>query len=454
MNKNLHATLQNIEESIGKGKYEQALSGCQDAIKVDPESKVALYDYGFVLYKLGRDEEAIPFFEKALARDPEYEKAIHGLLVTCITTGNHDRAHDICRKMIEKNPNDHFAYHNIASYKKYGSESDEDVKLLRKSLAREDLNEDARIGILFSLAKIYSDLKKYDDAFSYCDEANKLFAKKHPFKDKDYFQKTADSYKKTFTKDFFSERKGFGNNTSLPLFIVGMPRSGTTLVEQILTRNEKIFSKGELSLAADFSGSVQKLLNSNISYPGCLLSASRKFTRNLADLYLSELKKSATGAIFIIDKMPHNFWHLGFISLLFPNAKIIHCKRNVLDTGVSNYFCRYTYGNEFSYSLEGIGCYYKIYDDLIRHWHKNLLSPIHDISYEALVENPEDEIRKLTDFCGLEWGDIYLEQNTKNRQRIETASAWQARQPIYTASSGRWKNYEKHLAPLKKALEE
>jgi hypothetical protein len=232
-----------------------------------------------------------------------------------------------------------------------------------------------------------------------------------------------------------------------------MPRSGTSLAEQILASHPDVFGAGELPVVNRMVDQLATVLDTSIPYPECLKYLDNHTLEQLASEYLEEAQLKSNDEQFITDKMPSNFMHLGFISLMFPNARIIHCTRDPLDTCLSCYFQNFTGEHPYAYSLTSLGKFYRMYEKLMEHWSKVIPNPIFELSYEKVVVNPEQEIRSMVDFCGLEWDDKCLDFH-QTKRTVATASHSQVRQKIYTSSVGKWRSYEKHLDELCSALEQ
>ena len=255
-----------------------------------------------------------------------------------------------------------------------------------------------------------------------------------------------------FSGAFFERAAGLGSGSDRPVFIVGMPRSGTTLVEQIISSHPRAAGAGELP---DIPWLIQRLpaeLGSGAGYPGCVEALDRESVQRLAGSYLDRLGLVSATTDRVTDKLPMNYMHLGLIAVLFPNAVIVHCKRDPMDTCLSCYFQNFSRDLGFCFDLEDLGFYYRHYETLMAFWAEVLPLCIHDVAYEDLVKNPEDVSRGLIEACGLEWDPRCLSPH-KNRRPVKTASSWQVRQPLYKTSVARWKRYEKHLGPLKSSLD-
>jgi hypothetical protein len=230
-----------------------------------------------------------------------------------------------------------------------------------------------------------------------------------------------------------------------------MPRSGSTLVEQIVASHPNVFGAGELPHFHRTAVELPAIQNTTTSYPECAALMNDSTVARLADEYLTHLDALSPHADRVTDKMPENFQHLGLISLLFPHARVIHCQRDPLDTCLSCYFLDFTGWLPFTYDLTKLGQYYQQYLRLMAHWRTALPTPVLEVRYEDLVADKEAVSRRMIAFCGLDWDDACLAFHETDRP-ILTASHWQARQSIYKSSVGRWRRYEQHLGSLKQAL--
>jgi hypothetical protein len=236
-----------------------------------------------------------------------------------------------------------------------------------------------------------------------------------------------------------------------PIFIVGMPRSGTSLVEQILASHPDVAAAGELEVMDDVERRAASIIGGRGGYPKCLRGATASEMTALADHYLGVIADIAKGARFVTDKLPINYERLGLIERLFPNARIVHTTRYALDTCLSCYFQNFGNTHTYSSNLRALGEVYRIYERLMAHWHATLSIRILDVSYEDLVSDPEQAVRTLLEFCDLPWDPRCLDFH-KSTRYVNTASYDQVRQPIYQSSVGRWKHYESHLGELIDAL--
>jgi tetratricopeptide (TPR) repeat protein len=334
---------------------------------------------------------------------------------------------------------------------RYQNAAEPDVKEIFALLQKPDTSPENKEHLLFTLGKVYDDCGLYDEAFEYFRQANEI-RNTSVFYNVDAVTKLTDGIIEVFSPNFLSQKFAFASESKLPLFIVGMPRSGTTLLASILSNHPAIATAGELPDMADYAMRLGELLKSGTPYP----QAARQVTPTAASHTIHEYERrlqrdAKAGAAYVIDKNPLNFRHLGFIAMLFPQAHIIHCTRDPLDTCLSNYFTRFPLSLDYAFDLRNIGHFYREYARLMEHWRKIPALKILDVSYEDLILRTEPAARRMLDFLGLAWDARCLAPHT-NPNPIETASDWQVRQPIYQQSLERWRHYEKHLGPLKEAL--
>jgi hypothetical protein len=236
------------------------------------------------------------------------------------------------------------------------------------------------------------------------------------------------------------------------VFIVGLPRSGTSLIEQIVSAHPDAYGAGELNDIPEIATLIPKLFGDKIGYPQCIRLLKKRHLEELSSRYLRRLETLNTDAKRITDKLPLNFLNLGLISLLFPRARIIHCRRDPMDNCLSLYFNHFSGIHEFAYNLEDLGFYYREYLRLMKHWKKALDLPITDISYEELITDPDANLRKIVSACGLDW-DPRCATYYESGRYVHTISHADVTRPLYGSAIGRWMNYEKHLKPLQEALQ-
>lgn len=352
--------------------------------------------------------------------------------------GNLKEAEHWLAKSMALRPESSLPYVELAVTRKF---SPEDQPLVDKmeSLSGGNLAIQQRRGLEFALGKVYADLQAYDEAFRHYKDANDLVRQLVPFDIENYRSKVGRLIN-TFSTEFVS-RIPPGSDSSVPILIVGTPRSGTTLTESIVSSHSTTAGAGEVDYWNRVMPHVMDAVAKGREIPESL-------SRRIADEYLMFLRQHSREASRITDKMPGNYQHLGVIHAIFPNAKIIHTKRHPIDACLSIYFQNFSNTHAYKWDLGSLAMWYEQYQRLMAHWRTVLpTGGLYEIQYEKLVEDQEGESRKLLDFLGLDWEDEVLEFHKQDRS-VFTASKWQVRQPVYKTSKERWRAYEKHLGPL------
>jgi tetratricopeptide (TPR) repeat protein len=319
--------------------------------------------------------------------------------------------------------------------------ADEAIELLENALNRPGISIAEQRALHFSLTKICDKAKQFDRAFGHAEIANRL---KNASFDSAAHAVETQRLMSVYSATAVSSLRKSSTRSELPLFIVGMPRSGTSLLEQILSCHSKVYARGETT-------DVRRLTEKISYYPDGVRDIRQETIDRMAAEYLTRLHELAPEATRVTDKLPGNYRFLGFISQLFPATRILNCRRDPRDVCLSNYFTEFNTGHVHSYNLESLAQVQKEYEELMVHWKSVLSIPILDVQYEQLVANPREWVERILSFCGLEWEDACLDFHQSKRQ-VVTASYDQVRQPLYTKSVARWKNYEKHLAPVSRIL--
>jgi tetratricopeptide (TPR) repeat protein len=456
----------------------------REALRLDPDLNAAYSDLWLVLTRLNDLDGALEAGRAAVQREPANARAHTNLAVACDAFGElgaslghyraaaelepenpvmqknlgtaylemDDRAAaERCyREATRLRPDYAEACASLAQLRKYISPDDADAVCIRDLLASQKVPEEERAQLHFALGKIYDDCGLYELAFEQFSLGNGLENRKYSFKPADLRERVS-RLTEFFRSGFFDENAGIGSESESPVFVVGMPRSGTTLVEQIIATHPRAFGAGELLWLNEAEKGACSYFKSAQSYPDCLASAPAKKLAALASQYLGYTGRLSSGAERVVDKLPANFLRIGLIRLLFPNAKVIHCRRNPQDTAVSIYANLFSGSIHWGYDLFNIGAYYAEYQRLMAHWHAVLPGWILDVQYENLVREPEVQSRRLVDFAGLPWDPACVKFHD-NRRRVRPASCQQVRQPMYTGSLGRGARYKAFLEPFEKAL--
>ncbi len=406
-----------LERQSRVGEAEAAYRG---ALGLAPALAGTHMNLGNVLKSQGRMPEAEQAYRAALALQPGYAQAYANLVTTKKYTSG-----------------------------KYTSGDDADRTSMLELLRSCDLPDADAVHLHFALGKIDDDRGEYDAAFAHYREGNRIKRQSTGFSASD-FSAHVGRLIHTFDAALFARGDMLGARSELPVFIIGMARSGTTLVEQILSSHPAVHGAGELDRLAELAAGLST--GGCRGYPQATRELDDASAQRLAREYEARLRRDApAGVQRASDKMPSNFLRLGLIALLFPQARVIHCRRDPLDVCLSIFFQEFSTGNDFAYDLTDIGWYYRQYERLMAHWRGVLPLKIFEIQYEDLVADTEAKTRALIEFLDLPWDQRCLAY-TENRRPIQTGSIWQARQPIYASSVRRWRNYEKHLGPLKEAL--
>ena len=427
--------------------YDKARKYLDRLLEANPDHVGALFQKCLVLQEQGALGEARDVLTRIVDADPEHAGAHNLLGVVSQALGHLDEAVRCFRCAISIEPLFAEAHRNLALARRH-VEVDEDVRRTRRLMDIE-MNEVATMHAEFDLAKIDDDLGEIDDAFMHLSRANRLKRRSIQYdvgQDRIFFERL----KRTFDPAFFSMRQGWGEDDTTPIFIVGMPRSGTTLVEQIIASHPRAWGAGE---TLDLDRLLWANRGSDQPQAWCetMASLAKDDMRKLAADYLTALKRSALGADRITDKTPGNFHYIGMIRVMLPRAKIVNCIRNPLDMCFSCFQTYFTRGIHFAYELRELGIYYRLYAGLMEHWRTTLPGFVYDLRYEQLLHDQETETRNLLEFCGLEWDSACLDFHRTERP-VQTASVVQVRQPIYQSSIGRAARYANHLGPLRDAL--
>jgi len=433
------------------GDIEAAISAGEKAVSLLPDNAIAHCNLAQAYDAWKSYDSAYKHYQKAAELLPNHPGIQLALATAYVGFGNTKAASECYRKVIKLYPEDVESYRQLARINKFTSTDHEDVQKLKAILSESWLNDEGRASILSALGKIYQDCKLYDDAFAYYEQANKLQETLSDFVP-EVFADYITSLIKVFDSEILSEKRTLGNVSKAPVFIVGVPRSGTSLVEQILSSHHDVFGAGELTWIGLAAEALPGYLKAATPYPECTQTLTKSNINELTEKYLNYLHSLSGKESRITDKMPNNFLQLGLIHILFPNARIIHCRREPRDACTSM-FCQYfPGGHAISHDMFKLGVFYKQYQRLMAHWRTALpTGTMIEVDYEELVSNQEAESRRLIDFIGLEWDDACLDFYKKKRL-VYTASANQVTKPIYTSSINRWKRYEKHLQPLEDGL--
>jgi tetratricopeptide (TPR) repeat protein len=439
------------EQHWKAGRQSDAAALCRAVLRARPDHPPALHLLGVVTYQGGDFPGAIDLIRRAIAGDGTSALYHHNLGGICREQGDLAAAYAEFDRAIALQPREPAHYLNIANLKKFSAE-DAHLAMMQK-LAREvrSLPAAAQIQLHFALGKAYDDLRQYEKAFHHLRQGNTLKRQQLRY-DEAKMHSVFERVRSLFDRGLLQARSGAGCLSPVPVFVVGMPRSGTTLVEQILASHPAVYGAGEIQ---DFGRLLSQLVTTPagvFEYPERAAALPAGDLHALGRRYFEGLRRRAAGAARIVDKMPSNFVYLGMIHLALPRARIIHIRRNPLDSCLSCYSRLFIEGLPYTYDLAELGRYYRLYAMLMAHW-REVLPPdrLIEVDYEAIIADVAAEARKIVEFCGLPWDDRCAAFHQTDRP-VRTASVVQVRQPIYRSSEGRWRAYRKHLGPLIAAL--
>ncbi len=430
-----------------QGKLDAARARFETVSALMPRSAEAHNNVANMLTALGRFDEAAQRYEQALAVRPDFAEAHNNLGNIFRIQGHVPQAMAQYDRAIALQPDYTEPYFGRSALKTFRP-GDADLAALEAVAAKSDhLPGRKMLNINFALAKALDDVGQYDRAFEHLLQGNAIKHREAVY-DEAGEKQTFRLVREVFDSKLLERFAGAGDPSPAPIFILGMPRSGSTLVEQILASHPQVQAAGELPNLSQVAAGVIDTTGRPVPYPNYIPALQAADFRRLGHAYLAGLPKPQAGKIRITDKMPNNFLYVGLIHLILPNARIVHTMRNPVDTCLSCFSRLFTSGQTFSYDLGELGRYWRQYSDLMDHW-RTVLPPgaILDVRYEDVVGNLEEQARRLVDFCGLPWDASCLSFH-KTKRPIATASDMQARQPLYRSSVERWRHYEPHLGPL------
>lgn len=408
-----------------------------------------------VLFRLGKlnqqrelYEKAEDYFQKAFKHDRTMVTALVNHAKVCAALGNSEMALNLFRRAREIRPSYGEAHYGIALLNK-DEISANDISLMEKACQSRQINSHDKAYLCYALGKVNDDQKKYEKAFEYFSEANRLKRETFPVfynidQDASYFEKI----KQVFDNKFINSMNPQQNKSITPVFILGMPRSGTTLAEQILASHSQVYGAGELEEINNLVNEIQARTGKR--FPEAIEKLTDSDWAALADQYIDNVSRK-TAAKFVTDKRPYNFRYIGLIAKIFPNSKIIHCQRNPIATCFSIYRYHFSLTEPYATDLVDLGNYYVMYQDIMAFWEQQLPGRIFNLRYENLIKDPAEEIRAMLDYCDLPFEESCLEFFQTDRS-VNTPSAAQVRQPLYTSAMEHWQHYEKQLQPLKTAM--
>jgi tetratricopeptide (TPR) repeat protein len=436
---------------LKRHKHVRAREEMEKLLKTDPDNRFYRTTHATVCTGFGDYAQALPLYREILAETPNDPELHLSIAHALKTLGRTQEAIESYRAAAAVRPHYGEAYWSLANLKTYRF-TDAEIARMRAAEGSANIQQVDRYHMCFALGKALEDRGEYAESFAFYERGNALKKTECRYRPEP-LERNARLQASLCTREFFAARQGVGCPDSSPILIVGLPRSGSTLIEQILSSHSRVEGTMEL---ADIARLVQDLrgreeTDSTPRYPGVLAELAAEDFSRLGERYLSDTRVYRKGKPFFIDKMPNNFRHLGLIHLMLPNAKIIDARRDPIACCFSNYKQLFASGQQFTYSFEDIARYYRMYVELMAHWDDALPGRILRIQHEGVVDDLEGNVRRILEFCELEFEPGCVEFY-KTERTVHSASSEQVRRPIYREGIDQWRNYEGWLGPLKEAL--
>ncbi len=431
------------------GRIEEAAAGAKYLIKIEPENPQSWIVLAGIATRLLRQEEALAAYERAAQLKPQEVRLQMSIGHVLKTLGRRSESEAAYKAAIAMQPDLGEAYWSLADLKNYHF-SDAEVAQMQEQLGRAGIARSDEAQFLFALGKALEQRHQYPDAFAAYARGNAIRRLDAPF-DIAQFEQRCDRIRSAFDAEFFATVRGSGNPSRAPIFIVGLPRSGSTLIEQILASHSRIEGTMELPHILNFVREFDDLVPSRDGYPQTVRSVAVERFEQLGSRYLHETAPLRSGKEHFTDKLPNNFSHIGLIRAILPRAILIDARRHPMDACFSTFKQHFAEGQTFSYDLDDLGRYYRCYLSLMDHWDEVLPGAVLRVQYEELVRDPDTQIRRLLDHCGVEFETACLSFHETKRS-VRTASAEQVRRPIYTSGVAYWKHFETQLEPLRRSL--
>ncbi len=432
-------------------KVDEAIEAFERVVQLEPLRPNGYVSVGTIHAMVGNHDAALGAFEKALNIDPRNFGALSGKGHVLKTIGRQEEAIASYRECVKQNPDHGETWWSMANLKTFRFD-DADVDNMLQRVARESLVEEQRTNFHFALGKAFEDREDYDRAFEQFALGNANRRQREIY-DPVQTADLHDQFIETFSRDFLASHRDAGCPSNAPIFIVGLPRSGSTLIEQILASHPDVEGTHELPDLGRVARSLGTGRDDRLAYPRVVKELTDDELRAAGEDYLkrTERHRELTTPRFT-DKLPNNFVHVGFLKLVLPNAKIINARRHPLDSCLGSFKQLFARGQPFTYDQFELAEFYLEYQRLMDHWHLVLPGKVLDVQYEQVVDDLENEVRRILDYCELPWNDACL-RFYETRRAVKTASSEQVRQPIYASSKHLWRRYEKHLGPMIEILQ-
>ena len=426
-----------------RDKRMEAIAAYQKVVQLDPDNAAAWGGLGSAYAIAMYPDKSAEAYAKSIALKPNVPNVLMGQAHVLKTLGDQAEALKSYRAAIKIKPEFGEVYWSMANLKIFQFE-EEEVSSMLQQLESDNLTESEEIHFRFALGKAFEDKKNYEQAWHYYHTGNqqqRMTVEHHPLK----METRHSQLKQIFNKEFLQERADVGYDVSDPILIVGLPRSGSTLIEQILASHTLVEGTSELPVLGKLSESIGQYRTDGIKYPEAAKDLRNKDWRAYGQQYIEETQRHrVTDKPFFTDKLPNNFPQVGLLSLILPNAKVINARRHPFDSCLGSYKQLFSKGQNFTYDMLDLAHYYQLYDAMMKHWHEVLPGKVLDVHYEETVDDLENQVRRILDFCDLPFEQSCVDFHQTERA-VKTASSEQVRQPIYTGALGTWRRYEKHL---------
>jgi tetratricopeptide (TPR) repeat protein len=428
---------------LERHKHMEAIAAYQSVVKLEPNNAEAWAGLGNAYSTAMYPDKSAEAFAKSIAINPDVAPVQMGYAHVLKTLGDQAGSLKAYRAAIKIKPEFGEVYWSMANLKIFKFEPDE-VSAMLTQLERDDLSESADIHFRFALGKAFEDQQDYEQAWHYYHTGNqnqRMTVTHEPIE----MEERHKSIKTVFTKAFLEQRENQGYEVPDPIFIVGLPRSGSTLLEQILASHSQVEGTSELPILGKISDSIGRYRTDGVQYPEATINLRSKDWRAYGKQYIEESQRHRiTDKPFFTDKLPNNFPQVGLVHLILPNAKIINARRHPFDSCLGGYKQLFGRGQNFTYDMLDLAHYYQQYDAMMKHWHEVLPGKVLDVHYEETVTDLEGQVRRILDYCGLPFEENCVRFHETERA-VKTASSEQVRQPIYTGALGTWRRYEQHL---------
>lgn len=431
-------------------KHEESIDTANMLIKLEPDSPRPMTLLAAAFASSGDHEKAIDIYDQTLELFPDHVSAMCGKGNSCRTFGRAEDAIAAFRQSIETNPFHAEPYWSLANLKTFKFEQEEVDKMIELE-GDERIPELGQVQLNNALGHEFHNRKEYDRAFEYLERCNSL-RRIQEYYDPVENEELVSMMISTFNPEFIAENADKGDQDGAPILIVGLPRSGSTLLEQILSSHSEVEGTYELRDLAQTTRLMPEIRAKGIVYPSNITHIDQSKFKELGGRYINKTQRHRSDLPYFTDKNPNNFMHIGFLHLTLPNAKVINARRHPLDSCFGSFKQLFASGQSFTYDMIELGEYYLQYQRVMDHWHEVMPGKVLDVQYEDVVADTETQIRRILDHCGLGFEESCLNFHQTDRA-VKTASSEQVRQPIYASSVHTWRHYEEHLGDLIEVLE-